>query len=80
MKYRVTKNQLEHIKTSFESIKSEDEILLEQKLFKVSLWLGAFNTQVIVFSNNSASARVIAGKLYPNARIFSAEPIKGKIC
>lgn len=80
MKYRVTKNQLELIQTSFESINSQDDILLEQKLFKVNLWLGAYKTQVIVFSDNSSSARVVAGKLYPTARIFTAEPIKGKVC
>lgn len=80
MRFRVTKNQIELIKTSFQSIKSQDDILLEQKLFKVNLWLGVYKTQIVVFSDNSASARVVAKKLFPNAKVFSAEPISGKIC
>lgn len=80
MQYRITKNQIELIQASLLSIKSKDEVLLEQKLFKVNIWLGPYKTQVVVFSDNSASARILAGKLYPNAKVFGAEPIRGKIC
>ncbi len=58
----------------------KDEVLKEQKLFKVNLWLGAFNTSAVVYANNSSSAREIAVRLFPKARVFSATEIKGRIC
>ena len=57
-----------------------EEVLKEQKLFKVNLWLGAFNTSAVVLAGNSSSAREVASRLFPNARVYSATEIKRGIC
>jgi hypothetical protein len=57
----------------------ETYIVNEQKLFKVDIWIGAYPTKVIIYSDNSASARVVAGKLYPKAKIFSASELRGRL-
>ena len=57
----------------------ETYMVNEQKLFKVDIWIGAYPTKVIVYSDNSASARVVAGKLFPNAKIFSASELRGRL-
>jgi hypothetical protein len=56
----------------------ETYLVNEQKLFKVDIWIGAYPTKVIVYSDNGASARVVAGKLFPKARIFSASELRGR--
>ena len=57
----------------------EAYIVNEQKLFKVDVWVGGYPTKVIIYSDNSASARVVAGKLYPKAKIFSASELRGRL-
>lgn len=58
----------------------KDEVLKEQKLFKVNLWLDAFNTSAVVLAGNSSSAREVASRLFPNARVYSAKEIKRGVC
>jgi len=52
----------------------------EQRMFKVSLWFGAFNTITLVYAHNSSNAMTIAGKMFPKARVYSATQLKGKLC
>jgi len=57
----------------------ETYIINEQKLFKVDIWVGAYPTKVVVYADNSAAARVVTGKLFPNARVFSASELRGRL-
>ena len=56
----------------------ETYLVNEQKLFKVDILIGAYPNKVIVYSDNGASARVVAGKLFPKVRIFSASELRGR--
>lgn len=45
------------------------------KQFKVRLWVGSSQTEVIVAATNSANAQYIARILYPNGRIVTAREL-----
>jgi len=42
------------------------------KYYKVKIWFGGMPSEIIVSSGNSASALVIAKRMFPNARVISA--------
>lgn len=42
------------------------------KQYRVKMWVGANPTEVVVTAQNSANAMQIARKLYPMARVISA--------
>jgi len=63
---------------AFKSIMPDIYPLNEGKMFKVSLWFGAFNTITLVYAHNGANAMTIAGKMFPKARVYSASEFKGK--
>jgi hypothetical protein len=50
-----------------------------QKPFKVSMWFGAYKTNLVIFSYNGASAMVLARKMFPNSKVYSATEVKGKL-
>lgn len=63
---------------TFKKIFPYEIIINEQKLYKVRVWVGGYPTNVLVFSDGGASARMIASKLYPKATVFDAKEIKTK--
>lgn len=42
------------------------------KSFKVKIWFGAIPSEIIVSTGNSATAIVLAKKMFPNSRVISA--------
>jgi hypothetical protein len=64
---------------AFNKIMPDINQINEQKMFKVDLWVGAYPIKVVIFSDNSNTARIVAGKLFPQARVYFASEIKGKI-
>jgi hypothetical protein len=65
---------------TFRKIMPESQTLKESKLFSVELWFGANKTATIVQANNNAQAVSIVRKMFPQANVFFATPIKGKLC
>lgn len=63
---------------TFKKIFPYEIIMNEQKLYKVRIWVGGYPTKVLVFSDGGGSARMIASKLYPKARVFDAKELKGR--
>ncbi|ESU19390.1 hypothetical protein FCR2A7T_20040 [Flavobacterium cauense R2A-7] len=40
-------------------------------LYKVKIWVGAIPSEIIVSAGNSATAILLAKKMFPNARVTS---------
>jgi hypothetical protein len=64
---------------AFKNIVPDENELNEQKAYKVDMWVGSFPIKVIIFSGNSVTARMAAGKLFPKARVNFASEIKGNL-
>jgi hypothetical protein len=43
------------------------------------MWFGAYKTNLVIFSYNGASAMVLARKMFPNSKVYSATEVKGKL-
>ncbi|NOY48466.1 MAG: hypothetical protein GXO84_09810 [Chlorobi bacterium] len=65
---------------AFKKIMPNIEPINEQKMFKVGMWFGPFDTITLVYAHNSSSAMIIARKMFPKARVYSATQLKGKLC
>ncbi|MBZ9628142.1 hypothetical protein LB450_08530 [Psychroflexus sp. CAK1W] len=50
-----------------------------QKAYKVDMWFGTFKTKMIIFSDSSATAIVLARKMFPKARVYGATEVKGRL-
>jgi hypothetical protein len=62
------------------SLSVDEQVLMENRQYKVHFWIGGLSSHVVIPSPTGAYAMNIVSKLYPNAQIYSATEIKGKLC
>ncbi|KGO80354.1 hypothetical protein IP98_02520 [Flavobacterium cauense R2A-7] len=86
MKIKVTKEQFYLLLVNF-NILGDKELAIQMNgttfnkiveskksggnLYKVKIWVGAIPSEIIVSAGNSATAILLAKKMFPNARVTS---------
>ena len=91
MRIKVTKKQFLLLLTNYEVISDKGLAVLINgstlnkivennkngvgKLFKVKIWFGAIPSEIIISTTNSATALMLARKMFPNAKVVSTSGI-----
>ena len=91
MRIKVTKKQFELLLVNF-NILGDKELaiqmngstfnkIIESKglngnFYKVKIWVGAIPSEIILSAGNSATAILLAKKMFPNIRIINASKIR----
>ena len=61
---------------TFKAVVADSRMINERRMFEVELWLGSFNTKVIVQAHNSSEAMYLARKMFPKADVYGANKFK----
>ncbi len=51
---------------------AENKKNVGEKSFKVKIWFGAIPSEIIISTTNSATALMLARKMFPNSKVISA--------